>query len=307
MSRRAAGRRARGRAAGAAALFVLGVAGGCAAPPGEGAQPPRWARPTGRFARADLTESSGVAVSRSQPGILWTINDGREPVLFATDTLGRDRGRFLVAGAAPRDWEELAAGPCGAVTCLYFADTGDNRERRATAVLYRVPEPRVAGTPPAEPVPTAPAERVEFAYPDGAADVEAMYIGPDGAATLVTKGRSRGVRAYQVPPDAWASPGRAAVQALGALPIQPDFQSEHLVTGAALGPDGTVVVRTYRDLHFFRRSADGALAAGDHPPCDITGLEPQGEAVDWLDGGTLVLTSERRRGAGGTITLVACP
>lgn len=307
MSHRAAGRQARGRAADAAALFVLGVAGACAAPPGEGAQPPRMARRTAHFASTDIDESSGVAVSRTQAGILWTINDGRDPVLFATDTLGRDRGRFLVTGAAPRDWEEIGLGPCGAGTCLYLADTGDNREQRRSAVLYRIPEPRVAEPAPAEPVPTGPAERLEFTYPDGAADVEAMVVGPDGSVTLVTKGRSRGVRAYALPASAWNGPGPHTALPLGTLPIRPDLDSEHLVTGAALGPDGTVVVRTYHDIHFFRRGDGGALVTTDRPPCDITGLEPQGEAVDWLDAGTLALTSERRRGAGGTITLVACP
>src|SRR5262245_26085772 len=52
---------------------------------------------TGHFARNDLLESSGVAVSATQPGVLFTINDsGNEPLLFATDSTGADRGVWRV-------------------------------------------------------------------------------------------------------------------------------------------------------------------------------------------------------------------
>lgn len=47
------------------------------------------ARRTGTFADRRLDESSGVAVSRRNPGVLWTHNDGPRPVLYATDTLDR--------------------------------------------------------------------------------------------------------------------------------------------------------------------------------------------------------------------------
>jgi hypothetical protein len=58
---------------------------------------PSDARVTDTFEHPKLTESSNFAASRRQPGILWTLNDsGNEPLLFATDTLGRDgRGSEL--------------------------------------------------------------------------------------------------------------------------------------------------------------------------------------------------------------------
>src|SRR5262245_12947688 len=68
---------------------------------------------TGHFVRGDLLESSGVVASSTQPGVLFTINDsGNEPLLFATDSTGADRGVWRVTGATNDDWEAIADGPC---------------------------------------------------------------------------------------------------------------------------------------------------------------------------------------------------
>src|SRR5205809_4863299 len=91
------------------------------------------------FQSPRLVESSGAAVSRAYPGVLWTHNDsGDQPYLYATDVRGRDWGRLRVADARAVDWEDIALGPCPARTtpvvsgtCLYIADTGAKRATRA--------------------------------------------------------------------------------------------------------------------------------------------------------------------------------
>ena len=80
-----------------------------------------------------------------------------------------------------------------------------------------------------------------------------------------------------------------------------------LVTGAALSPDGAhVVVRTYTELYVFATEPDGKLAPNP-AVCLLGALEPQGEAVDYLDATRLVLTSEAARGKSGIIHIVRCP
>ncbi|HEX9611134.1 MAG TPA: hypothetical protein VF978_04545, partial [Gemmatimonadales bacterium] len=98
---------------------------------------------TGEFKNPRLTESSGVAVSRTHTGVLWTHNDsGDGPYLYATDLRGGDRGFLRVSGAEAIDWEDMALGPCPLRgTCLYLADTGDNLEVRPSVTVYAVPEP----------------------------------------------------------------------------------------------------------------------------------------------------------------------
>lgn len=264
---------------------------------------------TGTFRDPRLTESSGVAASRSRPGLLWTMNDsGNDPVLYATDTLGADLGAFTVTGAANRDWEATAAGRCGAAECLYVADTGDNHEARAQVVIYRVPEP--SATPGARAA-TAPAESLAVRYPDAPHDVEAMYVDSAGDIHLVTKGRTDGVLHFRVRGTAWGSREPVTAEGLGSLPLDPGASLSDRITDAAISADGgRVVVRTYRRLHFFVPREDGRLEPLGAPAvaCSVAGLEPQGEAVDWLDEAHLVLTSERFPGLSpGTIHVVECP
>jgi len=260
-------------------------------------------RPPTPFAHPDLVESSGVAVSRRHPGILWTHNDsGNDPLLFATDTLGRDLGTIVVSGAENRDWEDLGIGPCGSTVCLYVGDTGDNREVRASVTLYRVQEPDLGAAS------TQPAEKLELRYPDGAHDAEAMYVDAQGDAYLITKGRSRGVLLFRVRQEAWAS-GGTVVEPLGSLPIDPQGILSNMVTGADIDSgNGLVVLRTYREIYVFRRAPDGTMASRvPVKVCDIAGLESQGEGIAWLDDTRLVLTSEEGNLGPGTVTILNCP
>lgn len=266
------------------------------------------AHQSGRFENPKLSESSGVAVSQRYPGILWTLNDSGNPAwLFATDTLGRDRGIFAVTGATNVDWEAITISRCDARDCLYIGDTGDNYERRPSSRLYRVVEP-TPGTAGAKVRPTASAQRLEVRYPDGAHDVEAMYVDQAGDCYLITKGGGGGVRLYRVPASAWKA-GHALAQSLGSLPIQTGWLGGMLVTDAALAPGGQrVAVRTYRSLFLFRRAPDGRLVPdAGHPACSIAQLDAQGEGVAWLDAETLVLTSESAVGYPGTVSLARCP
>src|SRR5215831_3895936 len=65
-------------------------------------------------ARPELIENSAAANSFAQPGVVFTINDsGNDPLLFAFDTTGADRGVWRVQGATNVDWEAASIGPCG--------------------------------------------------------------------------------------------------------------------------------------------------------------------------------------------------
>jgi hypothetical protein len=251
-------------------------------------------------------EASGVAVSRTQPGVLWTHNDsGNDPALFAFDTLGRSLGMFRVVGAINVDWEAIRAAPCAGGSCLFIADIGDNTSRRGDVVVYRLPEPRIRPDS-LGPMATARATALRIRYPDGPHDAEAMIITPIGDLLLITKGDG-GARVYRVSLAAWDSPATAQARLVGTLPIPVDPSSSRLVTDAALAPDGVrVVVRTYRDLFFFQLAADRLLPAEPARACNVLGLEMQGEGVDWLDSHTLVLTSEKALAAAASVSLVEC-
>ena len=273
---------------------------------------------TGEFQSPRVVESSGVAVSRAHPGILWTHNDsGDGPYLYATDVQGRDLGALLVPGAGAIDWEDMALGPCpthaGGGTCVYLADTGDNLEARPFVSVYAVAEPEPPTGPADTSRTTAAPATLKVVYPDGPHDVEAVYVSPrDTALYLVTKGRSGAIRLYRVDRARWAAgqTGFVVATLVQALPITPNREAGRWVTGASISTDGGLVaVRTYTEIYLFTPRAGGQLvpARDAGRPCDIAGLEAGGgEAIDFLTDSTLVLTTEAMGRRAGTIHTVTC-
>src|SRR2546426_5969704 len=206
------------------------------------------------FQSPRVVESSGVAVSRAYPGVLWTHNDsGDGPYLYATDLRGTDRGALLLPGAQAIDWEDMSLGPCpvsfplqsrptraNADTCIYLADTGDNLEFRPFVTIYAIPEP----APPERASDTLGTTRapavLRLRYPDGAHDVEAVYVSPrDTAVFLVSKGATRGsaIRLYRVDRSAWHTTSDIVVATLvQTLDIRPSSGAGRLVTAGGGRP-----------------------------------------------------------------------
>jgi hypothetical protein len=271
---------------------------------------------TGRFASRRVVESSGVAVSRAHPGVLWTHNDsGDGPYLYATDLRGTDRGFLLVPGAAAIDWEDMALGPCPtrAGSCVYLADTGDNLEMRPWVTVYAVPEPDPP-TGPGDTLRTTAAPAIlQLRYPDGSHDVEAIFVAPQGGALyLVSKGRSGSIAVYSVGRALWSARPDNVVTAerVQVLDIRPDAGAGRWVTGAAIRPDGRLVaIRTYGEVFFFHPGVGGRLTPAGERSCDIGRLDEPGggEAIDFLDDDGVVVTSEALPRRTGTIHRVVCP
>jgi hypothetical protein len=263
---------------------------------------------TGSLQDPDLRESSGVAFSRRFPGVLFTLNDSGNPAeIFATDSSGRPRGRWLIPGLRNRDWEALSIGPCPAGSCLYIGDVGDNEESQPSVALYRVTLPADLRGFRGEADPTAGrADSALVRYPDGPHDAEAIWVDDAGGLLLVSKGRSGPIRLYRVPASAFQQPAVVTAELLQTLPIEPDRRLGRWVTDGARSPDGRrVALRTYTELYLFPVQLTGRLG----PPviCNIAGLEPQGEGVAWLDDRRLVLTSEApTRLSSAPIHIVRC-
>lgn len=250
----------------------------------------------------ELSESSGLAMSRRTPGVLWTHNDsGDEPVVYAVGAGGELRGAVRVAGAENRDWEDIAVGPCPAGSCLYVADTGDNEAKRDEVHVYRVPEPDPGASVTAE-----SAERLSMRYPGGPRDVEALFVLPSGELFVITKGRRKPVEVFRYPLP--VRPGET-VELERVATLKSAAQDEVLqVTGADASPDGEwIAVRAYRALMLHRTEE---LLAGNAVPVYLTDLTPvaeaQGEAVALADDGTVVLSSEGVKEVPATLTLLTC-
>lgn len=259
---------------------------------------------TASLAAPRLVESSGVAASALVPGVYWTHNDsGDGPFLYATDSTGADRGAVRVPRAGAVDWEDLAAGPCLVAPgrCLYAADIGDNRRRRTHVTLYRLREPE----PPDGPEDTSRTvpllDSLVLVYPDRPHDAEALAVTADGTDLIVTKDLIGPAVLYRTPGSPAAEP--RTLTRVGPLAMETSILSGRLATGAALSPDGTVlVVRTYVSLHFFRLRGDSVPVPLTSPRgITIPVVEPQGEGVAFDGPDRLVLTSEQGDAPHGTI------
>jgi hypothetical protein len=265
---------------------------------------------TGTFGSDYLNESSGVAVSRSQPGVFWTHNDsGDRPFIFATNLQGADLGRFRVIGAESRDWEDIALGPCPGDddrACLYIADTGDNEGKRQRGVIYIVPEPEASPETRGSDNRTERAHKLRVSYPDGPRNIEALAVTPSGDILLITKGSRGPVLLYAIP--ARKTHERSVrVTAVDTLPIRAAQRFGSLVTAAAVSPSGQrLVVRTYTELYFFEADGTGAWQLRVEP-CWLGLSQPQGEAVDFIDEASVVLTSESALGRKAGLARAVCP
>ena len=240
----------------------------------------------GTIASHHLVEASGMAASRTSPGVLWTHNDSRDGArAYAVGPDGADLGGFDIAGALAFDWEDMAAGPGWDPTqsMLFFGDIGDNFSiRSGRTTVYRVPEPNpvsingsIEGAVP-----------LEYQYPVGVYNAEALFVA-DGSIFIVTKSRDE-ARVYRGD----AAGDGSTVEILELVTVL-SLGAE--VSGADMSWDGsTIALRGYDTVWMWHRPAGTPIA-------DILVTEPctapspdevQGESIAFLSDGSYVTVSE---------------
>jgi hypothetical protein len=251
---------------------------------------------------AELPEASGLVMSRTTPGRLWSHVDSGAPALIALDEKGKVLGRVSLSGATIVDWEAIASGTCGSGSCLYAADIGDNTGERKEITIYRFAEPTATtGTVKVDAI-------IRASYPDGGHDAEAFLAGPDGRLFIVTKGEKDDIALYRFPaelrPDATVKLERVGKALSKGKPA-----ANERITDGAISPDGErVVLRTKSALIFYRASE---FLNGDFKEIgrmDLTSLgEPQGEAVAFGSGDTVYIAGEGGgKGQAGTFGVLSC-
>jgi hypothetical protein len=249
-----------------------------------------------------VNESSGLAASRSNPGIYWTHNDsGDEPFVYAFDATGESRGVFRVTGAKARDWEDMAVGPGPArgQSYLYVGDIGDNDKERAEIVIYRVPEPKVTAADKESsrrfPQVTTGSDAIRLRYPDGKFDAETLMVHPTtGNLYIVTKVMLKNATVYEAP--APLTPGKViTMRRIGDIRV-PSLMGG-VLTGGSISPDGRRVA-----LCDYLQGYEVVLPSGVKDFNEIwkqtvtpfkLGQREQGESITYrADGKALLATSE---------------
>lgn len=229
-------------------------------------------------APGQIDEASGMVDSRSQPGAIWIEQDSGSPAELALlDYNGSIRGKIAIPTIVNRDWEELASGPGprDGVNYLYIGDIGDNNAQYQTVQIYRLPEPASLQSP------ITSIDRINFRYPQGPRDAEAMFVDPQTKDIYVISKREEKVHLYGLPYPQNTSDLITATD-YGELPSFGGGLANY-VTGAAISPDGKeILVRTYTTVYYWKRDGSqtipDALQYGTRRSL-VTRLEPQGEAI----------------------------
>jgi hypothetical protein len=217
-----------------------------------------------------IQESSGMALGRRHPEVLWTHNDsGHRAELYAVGPDGRTLATLTLAGVAARDWEGMAPGRDDrGRPALFVGDIGDNNGVWPEVAVYRVGEPaRLRDA-------TVPAVRYRLRYADGPHDAEALLVDPRGNRLYVaTKGLTGG--------GLYRAPARLATDRVNVL--QRVARVPPVVTDGAFAPGGRgFVLRDYQGA-FVYTAPGRRLAAFDLP------LQLQGESITVSADGRSVL------------------
>ena len=257
----------------------------------------------------ELRESSGVAASVRNPGVLWTHNDsGHGPVVYGVEPDGGSRGevvaRLRLRNAPVSDWEDIALGPCPSPApnlCLYVADIGDNFARRASVSLIVFEEPRLNG-PSGEIIDVA-WSAATVRYPDGPVDAEGIAVSEAGDLLVVTKEPGGEARVFLLSRGEFAralAEGPVSLRAVGSGMTR----WSQGVTAAAWAGGGELVVRTTNEVYFWRRTGDAWTEV--RPPCFVGHAGWGGEGLDAPRPGVLYLTREAVWGNPAGLDVAVC-
>lgn len=154
----------------------------------------------GKLESDDLPETSGLAASRSEPDLLFAVNDsGNTPGIHALTLDGKEAGYWPIDYPDTHDFEDLAAFVLDGRTYLLVADTGDNLHWRTqlNILVYEAPDAEAAGRS------LELAWQFGFNFPEGYRDVESVAVDVTSNSIFLVSKR-------YVPPEVFR------------LPLQPD-------------------------------------------------------------------------------------
>ena len=238
----------------------------------------------GLIANDDLTEASGIVVSRSNPEVIWSHNDGGDQArLFLIGPEGDDLGEFQLADIKNRDWEDIAIGPGPeeGKTYIYVGEIGDNLSRYEEKMIYRTIEPDVSSTSEKFANEITDIETIRFKFSDGPRDAETLLIDPLSKDLYIISKREPRVGIY-VLKYPYSTTGTNVAEKVGEIGLSS-------VVGGDISADGKeVLIKTYSAVYCWQKEGDEDLATLlEKEPVKLPYFrEPQGEAIAWKDDGS---------------------
>ena len=249
------------------------------------------ARKAGQFESGLIDEASGIAASRTNPGVLWVHNDSGDAArVYAINTKGAMLGIYSLTDIAARDVEDIAVGPgpVEGANYLYIGDIGDNGGGRRFVTIYRVVEPLVDVNKANVRKNLGGVETIRLRYPTGPRDAETLMVDPRTKDLYIISKREDPSRVYRA---AYPQSTKTVttLEAVGTLPWG------GAVAGDISPAGDMVIVRGYLFAGLWQcPKGTGIRDVFSKPHCQApVAMEPQGEAICFsADGNGYYTTSE---------------
>jgi hypothetical protein len=233
-----------------------------------------------------IKEASGLAVSRANPGMFWTLNDsGNDNEIFLIDEQTKIKLICKIKGIRNRDWEEIVVGPGpeDGKNYVYVADIGDNLGIYPLKYIYRFEEPTF--TPGSKKIDITDYDTIKFRLPNQQKDTETLMVNPLTKDLYVVSKREKPVYLYKLTYP-FSLVDTITAESLFSLPITD-------ITSGAISPSGKeVVMKNYEDIYYWQVTGGKNLeqALKEKPRLLPYRPEPQGEAITWAKDTTAFYT-----------------
>ena len=244
-----------------------------------------------------ISEASGLAVSPTDAGFLWLVNDsGGTSEVHLVTTDGTPRGSVTIH-AANRDWEDLAAFMWNGEPHLLIADVGDNGSTRERVTLHVVREPVLPAAGKSLAGKVATAWKIEFTFEDGPRDCEAVAVDAAAGRILLISKRTEPPVVYELPLRPGKHPVARRIGTTATLGPGSNLPFGRQPTGMDISPDNRLAaVITYLGVFLFKRSPEQTWTQAFGEPPDFLGPHglKQAESVAFSsDGRTIFAVSEK--------------
>jgi hypothetical protein len=237
-----------------------------------------------------LIETSGIAASVANPGLLYVHNDsGDTSRFFAIHPAGSLKAVIYYNGdkslklLGVTDCEDIAVniGPQPG-TYVYMGDIGDNGAVRKDIIVFRIKEPALSDT-----LVNAQAEPLVLTYPDGPRDAETLMVDPIDKLIYIVSKREDSVGVYSTP--LLFNANDTAVLQLRAKLYFSGFGETRYITAGDISQDGLqILLKSYTQVYYWKRQSGEAIWQSmlRSPETLPYTIEHQGEAIGFTTDAT---------------------
>ncbi len=245
----------------------------------------------------EISEASGIALSRRQNDALWLHNDsGDSARLFLVGFDGKTRAIVTLNVERPIDWEDMCSFEADGEKWLLIGDTGDNgrirskTERACELLLIKEPEIKPGNKSPVL-VKADVVSRIEFQFPEGPEDCESLAVDTQSnEILLLTKSVPQKCQLFRLPLSTTTGRRKLTAEPIASLAVP-------FATSMDVSADNQslVIVNMFSGA-LIRRGKDESWNSACQKPITVLTLpaQPQCEAVCFESTDDSVLVNSER-------------